>query len=348
MSSLSRRALRATILALALVTASTASVLATPPGANGRLTFMRFDDNGQFQVWVANQDMTQQVQITPGTSDGWFPSWSPDGTRIAFSSHSSDPDPNDDVEVIDVFTMRPDGSDVRKITDSVGTSEKPSWSPDGRWIVFSADRADYPRSQGIYLTRSNGHGVPRRITTLPATSVWQELPKFSPDGRVIVFTEYRTVSVPQEGGGTVDTEQSALFTVRPDGTHVRRITPWDLNAGDADWSPDGRRLVFGSRPASAGGLQEVMIADADGRHLRNISRDHPLPAGDSPDTYTESFNPGWSPDGRTIVFVHAVWTPDDGFAMGLQVMRPDGSKRAWLSKGMEHQPDWGSAAPLTR
>jgi TolB protein len=164
--------------------------------------------------------------------------------------------------------------------------------------VYSADRADYPRSQGIYLIRSNGSGAPRRITSLPASSFWQELPRFSPDGRLIVFNEVRTVSVPQDGGGTVDIEQSALFTVRPNGKHLRRVSPWDVNASDADWSPDGRRLVFGSRPASAGGLQEVMIADADGGHLRNISRDHPLPADASPDTYVESFNPAWSPDGR--------------------------------------------------
>lgn len=338
-----RRTILTTAATLALVLATAGSTLATQPGVNGRITFMRFDQDGQFQIFVANSDMSHQSQITPGTSDGWFPSWAPDGSRIVFASHSTDPDPNDDVEIMDVFTMRPDGTDVRKVTDSLGYSGTPSWSPDGRWIVFSADRAAYPQGQGIYLVRSNGAGSPRRITSLPASSVWQELARFSPDGKSIVFNEVRIVSVPQDDGSTVEIEQSALFTVRPNGTNLRRVTPWDINASDADWSPDGRRLVFGSRPPSAGGLQEVMIADADGDHLRNISRDHPLPADASPETYVESFNPAWSPDGRSIVFVHAIWTPDTGFQMGLQVMRPDGSRRTWLSTGEEHQPDWGSA-----
>ncbi len=274
MSSNLRRGMSAAGLVVALSLVVPGSALATQPGVNGRITYMQFDDNGQFQIWVSNPDMTHQVQITPGTSDGWFPSWSPDGTRIAFSSHSSDPDPNDDAEVIDVFTMRPDGSDVRKITDSVGTSAKPSWSPDGRWIVYSADRADYPSAQGIYVIPSDGSAPPRRITTLPASSVWQELPRFSPDGSRLVFTEYRGGKELRKGAYVA--EQSALFTVRPDGTDVRQITPWGIHAQDADWSPDGKRLVFGAQPTHIGNIGDVMIADADGGHLKDLTQDHGL------------------------------------------------------------------------
>ena len=191
MSSTLRRGMSAACLVIALALVVPGSALATPPGANGRITYMQFDDNGQFQVWVANPDLTGQTQITPGTSDGWMPGWSPDGSRIVFASHRDDPDPNDAVEIMDVFTMRPDGSDVRKLTDSVGYSGSASWSPDGRWIVYSADRADYPSAQGIYIIPSDGSAPPRRITTLPAGSSWQELPRFSPDGSRLVFNEYR-------------------------------------------------------------------------------------------------------------------------------------------------------------
>ena len=342
-----RRVLAAALFALVIVGSSVGAASATLPGPNGRITFMRFDADGQFQVWVANPDMSHQVQLTFGPSDAWFPSWSPDGRRIAFASHATDPDPGDEIEIMDVFTMRPDGSDVRQVTDSLGFSGTPSWSPDGRWLVFSADGADYPRGQGIYITRSDGSSAPRRLTSLPAGSGWQELARFSPDGSRIVFSEYRNVAVPGDDGQIVDVEQSALITMRPDGTKLRRITPWELSASDGDWSPDGRHIVFGTRPAWAGGLQEVMVADADGGHLRNLSHDHPVSGPPLPeDDYRESFNPAWSPDGRLVVFVHASWNPDDGFRMGLQTMRPDGSKRAWLSQGEEHQPDWGSARPI--
>ena len=347
MFSHARRVLAAALFALALAASTVGSAAATLPGPDGRIAFMRFDADGQFQVWAANPDMSQQVQLTSGPRDAWFPAWSPDNRRIAFASHRSDPDPADNVEVMDVFTMRADGSDVRRVTDSLGYSGTPSWSPDGRWIVFSADRADYPRGQGIYITRSDGSSRPRRVTALPAGQEWQELARFSPDGSRIVFTEYRVVPGLGDDGLPTDIEQSALFTVRPDGTKLRRITAWDLSASDADWSPDGRRLVFGTRPVWADRLQELMISDADGGHLQNLSHDHPLSPPTTPDDpYRESFNPAWSPDGRQIVFVYASYTEQDGFKMGLQTIRPDGSHRAWLSLGEEHQPDWGSARPI--
>ena len=137
MSAYARRVIAVLILTAALLGATVGTATGTFPGQNGQITFMRFDANGEFQVWVANPDMSHQIQLTHGPgSDAWFPAWSPDGTRIAFSSHRSDPDPEDDVEEIYRNTMRPDGTDVRKLTDSAGFSGNPSWSPDGRWLVF--------------------------------------------------------------------------------------------------------------------------------------------------------------------------------------------------------------------
>jgi hypothetical protein len=87
-----------------------------------------------------------------------------------------------------------------------------------------------------------------------------------------------------------------------------------------------------------------MTIHADGTHLRNVSADHAPGSPTAGYEYVESFNPAWSPDGRLIVFVHAEWTPDLGFHMGLQTVRPNGAGRRWLSEGEEHQPDWGSSS----
>jgi len=347
-SSRSRRALAAVPLALALVASSAVSVFATPPGVNGRITFMQRDADGQFQIVVANPDLSHQTQITPGTSDGWFPGWSPDGSRIVFASHQSDPDPEDAVEIMDVYTMRPDGSDVHKVTDSVGYSGAASWSPDGRWIVYSADRASYPSDQGIYIIPSDGSASPRRITSLPASSFWQELARFSPDGSQIGFTEYRGGHVLRNHrDGALVGEQSALFTVRPDGTGLRQITPWGIHASDADWSPDGKRLVFGAQPTHIGNIGDVMISNADGGHLRDLTQDHGLTGLGNANAgeYEESINPAWSPDGSKIIFLYAHYTADEGFVAGLKTMNPDGSGRAFMgAEPVEgHQPDWGSA-----
>ena len=61
--------------------------------------------------------------------------------------------------------------------------------------------------------------------------------------------------------------------------------------------------------------------------------------------FEESFNAVWAPDGTKILFVHAGYTPESGFALGLQTMNPDGSGREWVSDQHtgEHQPDWGTA-----
>ena len=73
-------------------------------------------------------------------SEHGFPGWAPDGNRIAFDSDRSDPDPTDDALVNDVYTMRADGGGVTKLTDSVGFSGDPAYSPDGALIAFDADR----------------------------------------------------------------------------------------------------------------------------------------------------------------------------------------------------------------
>jgi TolB protein len=342
MSTHSRRALA---LASLLMVGSTMLPLeagATFRGPNGRITFMRFDVNGDFQVWVANPDLSNQAQLTHGPgSDAWFPTWSPDGGRIAFSSHRADPDPSDDVEISDVYTMRPDGSDVRKLTDSSAFSGNPSWSPDGQWLVFASNQGPSAAGQRIFVMPSDGSGPPRPLTTLAAGSLGQELARFSPDGKRIVFNEVRVIETPD---GQV--EQAALFTIARDGTKLRRVTPWELNAADADWSPDGKHLVFSARLAASEFVQSVMTIDADGNHLKLLTSGDTVGGEGAAFRYQESFNPAWSPDGRLIIFVRASYTEADGFAMGLQTMRPNGTRRVALSFGEEHQPDWGSAPAI--
>ena len=121
---LSGRSARPRLLLIALIAAGPVALgpgtaLATQPGVNGLLTYMRFDDDN-LRSSMSPIPMTHEVQLTSGVNDAWFPAWSPDSKRIAFSSGRTDPDPNDGIEIHDVFTMLADGSDVRQITDSPG------------------------------------------------------------------------------------------------------------------------------------------------------------------------------------------------------------------------------------
>ena len=135
---------------------------------------------------------------------------------------------------------------------------------------------------------------------------------------------------------------------RADGSGARRITPWEISAADADWSPDGRRLVFAARLASNQYIQSIAVVDVDGKHLRALTNGDGLTGDGDAVRYQESFNSVWSPDGTKILFVRASYTVTDGFTQGLMTMRPDGSHLAWVSDvhGEEHQPEWGTLRPI--
>ena len=112
--------------ALALVVAAPA-VTATMPGRNGRITYAVQDDTGQQQIWIAGADEAHPVQLTFAANTSLATDWSPDASRIAFDS-----DRTGDVEV---YTMKPDGSDVVRLTFDPGSMRRrrtrltdPPWS----------------------------------------------------------------------------------------------------------------------------------------------------------------------------------------------------------------------------
>ena len=299
---------------------------ATAPGRNGRIAFMRPDASDHWQVWSAGPRLTGAKRLTAGLADSGWPAWSPDGTKIAFDSSRGDLDHRDSTAINDVFTMSPDGSDVTKLTDSVGASADAAWSPDGSLIAFDADRGDRSSKQGIYTMRSDGSGL-RRVTTLPSGYEYDLAPRFSPDGTRLVFIRYRGKECSQP---FCPSEHPALFIVGVDGTGLRRLTSFTIHPGDADWSPDGKRIVFEAYPT--GPYADIYVISANGRNLRNLTRDQ---AGQA--------DPVWSPDGTKILFLDNRRVQGKG-RTGLATMRLDGSRRSFISTANveAHQPDWES------
>ena len=96
--------------------------------------------------------------------------WSPDGRRILFRSPSSD------IFGSDIYIVRPDGTGIRQLTRFAGNLEilSSSYSPDGRWIVFS--RTGTGRLPDLFVMRSDGSGV-RQLTR---TARWDSAPDWGP------------------------------------------------------------------------------------------------------------------------------------------------------------------------
>ncbi len=115
-----------------------------------------------------------------------------------------------------------------------------------------------------------------------------------------------------------DGQHSQIFTVDPAGGEPREIASVEGNATGVDWSPDGRRLVFGIFPDRG-----IYIVDSDGSNLRRISEN--------------GFGPDWSPDGHRIAFVHDAGGDDELFTM-----RADGSDVRQLTEPPMYVavPDW--------
>ena len=104
-----------------------------PSGA--RLAFIR--DLGPsigFEIFTVRPDGTGLKRLTDNLAEEWGPKWSPDGTKIAFSSHR---DGNDDIYVMDRT-----GDNVTRLTENDASDAVPTWSPDGSKIAFSSARDD--------------------------------------------------------------------------------------------------------------------------------------------------------------------------------------------------------------
>jgi len=87
-------------------------------------------DGGATSIWTMNLDGSQPVQLTPGPADE-SPAWSPDGTRLAFGSQPALG------EVYQIFVINADGSGRRQLThDTAASNFRPTWSPDGQWVLF--------------------------------------------------------------------------------------------------------------------------------------------------------------------------------------------------------------------
>jgi TolB protein len=162
-----------------------------------------------------------------------WPSWSPDGTRFAFTSTHEG---NQEVYIADA-----DGSHATRVTAHPGIDTHPCWAPDGRSIAFATDRWG-----GLELVRCGPDGTgTRRLTTSPGLD---DQPSLSPDGTRLAFVSNR------DG-------QFEIYVADADGRRPRNVSRHPSRDTYPTWTPDGRGVTFVSDRDGGGDLYTVMIAD---------------------------------------------------------------------------------------
>ena len=165
--------------------------------------------------------------------------FSSDGASLAFIRDSEDPSAHTNLTTVATMDLASGRVVELRSTGSDG-SAAPGWSPDGTQIVyFRAGEKDGggpnpPRLDAIWLVDADGNG----LRQLSPTTLAAAYPKWSPDGARILFE-------------SIDGEQQDIYTIRPDGTDVRRLTTDGVSVS-ATWTPDGRILFVRPGGASAG------------------------------------------------------------------------------------------------
>lgn len=263
------------------------------------------DRDGDFEIFVMNADGSNVRQLTFNNITDEKPSWSKDGTRLAWASGI---DGND----FEIYVMNADGTGQTRITDDDALDYGPAWSPDGTLIAYhsNADGNDFE----IFVMNADGSNRQQITSNTIGTD---RSPTWSPDGTELIYysdesggREIMRVNLNTRGftqltnntfydgqpdwslngtgvlfGSTQFDTDFEILSMRADGSNVVRLTQVVGMDDDPVWSPDGRQIAFESDRA---GNFDIWVMNADGSNPVNLT--------------SGSLATDWSPDW--------IWIPD--------------------------------------
>ncbi len=275
-----------------------------------QIAFLSSEGSGKViqEIWTIHSDGTNRRVLTnsPDLLKGW-PTWSPDGTEIAFATHEG---------IGTLYLMDAEGSNLTVLKKDYDSSTRPAWSPDGKKIAYGGtlfimifdirtgkveavrvpahhlsgstirdvawspdghqfafaakiiDQAGNSQARDVYVINIDGTGL-QQLTQHRAED---NAPAWSPDGQKIAFVSYRNVI---EGG---------IFLMNADGSNIEELT----SSGEdyPSWSSDGTQLAC---TAHRGTNVHIGIMNVNGNDLKLI---------------TEGYYPSWQPS-SVLVSVHS-------------------------------------------
>lgn len=296
------------------LTTSLANDIAPRWSSDGRSIFFGSERDGNWNAWVMAADGSAQRRITTHPAADREPHPTVDGRAIYFASRR---DGGSDIFRAEwPFELPPMTGcpanlmlPLQNLTAHPQLDTQPSWTPDGRSILFATDRQthfEFARTELAALDLASGE------THFFIRGLRDARPQMSPDGRLLLFDSER------------DGNQE-IYVVRPAGRGLRRLTDNPGFDGHARWSPDGRWITWQSTPAGSDNT-DLWLMRADGSEKRRLT-DHA--AADTA--------PAWSPDGKEIAFTSTRAGSQDIFILTVA----DGAvRRVTEAPGREDQPVW--------
>ena len=310
--------------------------------SNGVIAFesdRNFSPGGQPSgIYTVKIEGTGELQVPNTPLNSRRPSWSPDGTRLAFvfTNFAGLGSPTNELDIVN-----PDGSNRIKIADNVSDFNRGiTWSPNGTQIAFigAGQSGNAATIRTVTIANADGSGLYR----LPNSPTFLSAVDWSPDGSKFVYADddevfvmnadgagqtQLTTSQQTNDGSTIDTNphwspdgtkivltrstinSNSIYTMNPDGSNLAKL--FNFGAVEADWSPDGVALVFQQ-------TNEICTAKTDGTNFKCVTNNifydsspswQPLPNASPTPTPTPA--PAFSISGK-ITF-------SDGSPLSLQV-----------------------------
>jgi Tol biopolymer transport system component len=245
--------------------------------------------------------------------------FSPDGDEVAFScsvqSYGYERD---------ICTTKGDGSGFTNVTNTPNKVEYSyTWSPSGEWLAFGAKKCspigcgvdEGPKvSTATFKIKADGSSLTRLTPDRPSTEEPDVGLSWSPDGRRIAFS--RLMHITSDGDPF-----NALFTMKPNGTEIIRLTRVYGTEGYAAWSPDSKHILYSYNApcedsdvsyCSVGGLRKMRADGTNKVHLTKNPHDG---------RYL------WAPNGKRILFQRATYDVLVGTTFYFYTMAPDGSDK---------------------